>query len=129
MKNKKFDDLIISLSACRNINDGRTRYKELKNKRKLLSNLEENNPLWTFCNVLGNKTRVHLLELLIDDEYCVCELAVILNKAQPTISHHLRILEKANLIRAWKKGKFAFYVLIKEELEKRLNLLKEKFLN
>ena len=50
-----------------------------------------------------------MFNALKEKDRCVCELEVILNKSQPSISHHLRILEGAGLIRGWKKGKFTYY--------------------
>jgi ArsR family transcriptional regulator len=67
-----------------------------------------------------------LIESLKKKEYCVCELEAILNKAQSTISHHLRELEKIGLIRGWKKGKFTHYKLLKEKLRYYINLLEEE---
>lgn len=64
-----------------------------------------------------------------EEDYCVCKLEVILNKSQPTISHHLRILEETNLIKAWKRGIYAFYVFNKAQFEQDTVLLKEIFLD
>ena len=47
---------------------------------------------------------------------------MILDKSQSTISHHLRKLERANLIKSWKKGSYTYYGLEKEQL----NLYLEK---
>ena len=41
---------------------------------------------------------------------------MILDKSQSTISHHLRKLERANLIKSWKKGSYTYYGLEKEHL-------------
>ena len=81
----------------------------------------------TFLNALGNKERLTILTALNDKERCVCELEAILDKSQPSISHHLRELEKVGLIRGWKKGKYTYYTLIKKEFEKYLTSLNKKF--
>ncbi|MFX0009496.1 MAG: ArsR/SmtB family transcription factor [Candidatus Hermodarchaeota archaeon] len=69
-----------------------------------------------FFSVLGNKERLIIVTVLKDKDRCVCELEAILDKSQPSISHHLRELEKLNLIRGWKKGKFTYYSLLKDNL-------------
>ena len=62
-----------------------------------------------FLNAIGNKERLTILNILKNKERCVCELEAILDKSQPSISHHLRILEAIGIIRGWKKGKFTYY--------------------
>jgi ArsR family transcriptional regulator len=42
---------------------------------------------------------------------CVCELITALSMTQPTTSHHLRILEEADLVKSRKEGKWVFYSL------------------
>lgn len=71
-----------------------------------------------FSNVLGNVTRLKIVQLLNDKDYCVCELEAILDKAQSSISHHLKILERMKIIRGIKKGYFTHYELIKEQFQK-----------
>jgi len=94
--------------------------KDLKFNQKLIS-------LSTFLNALGNKERLTILTALKDKDRCVCELEAILDKSQPSISHHLRELEKVDLIRGWKKGKYTYYTLLKKEFEKYLANLNQEF--
>ena len=70
-----------------------------------------------FLSVLGNKDRLLIIKTLKErGEQCVCELELLLDKSQPSISHHLRNLERIGLIRGWKKGKFTYYNLEEEIL-------------
>ncbi|MGQ4875629.1 MAG: ArsR/SmtB family transcription factor [Promethearchaeia archaeon] len=128
MTQKSKEDILSSLKMCRDISDVNTRYKNLREIGEKLRSENNASDLWNFCNALGNKTRLNILKLLSDEELCVCEIEVILNKSQPAISHHLRILEKANLIRGWKKGKFTFYVFNKEIFKQGIDLLKNVYL-
>lgn len=68
-----------------------------------------------------------LIQIIKDKDYCVCELEITLNKSQPSISHHLKLLEKAELIREWKKGKFTHYSLMKEQFKRYLDTLNNNF--
>ena len=64
---------------------------------------------------LGDETRLKIIHLLKRRDMCVCELIVALNTAQPTMSHHLKVLENARLIKRMKKGKWVFYGLKDED--------------
>jgi len=62
-----------------------------------------------FFKALGDETRLKILELLQIREMCVCEIMVALDLTQPATSHHLGILENANLIRRRREGRWVFY--------------------
>ncbi len=81
-----------------------------------------------FLNALSNMKRLIILNILKEKDRCVCELEAILDESQPSISHHLKILENAGLIRGWKKGKFTHYDVIRERLEKNLNQLQQELI-
>jgi DNA-binding transcriptional ArsR family regulator len=57
----------------------------------------------------SDPTRLKILKLLTHRKMCVCELNLAINTSQPTISHHLNILENAGLIRSGRQGKWIFY--------------------
>ncbi len=71
---------------------------------------------------LGDPTRLRILGLLTEREMCVCEIMVALELTQPTASHHLKILENVELIKARKEGKWVFYSL--HDLHKTVALIK-----
>ena len=58
---------------------------------------------------VGEPNRMKILLLLSKGEMCVCELESALGLPQPTISHHLGVLEQANLLQRNKKGRWVFY--------------------
>ncbi len=58
---------------------------------------------------VGDANRMKILLLLSKREMCVCELESALKLPQPTVSHHLGILEQADMLRRSKKGRFVFY--------------------
>lgn len=61
--------------------------------------------------VFGDKTRVRILLLLQDGELCVDEIVVKTNMEQSAISHQLRILKEAHLIKSRKVSRFSYYSL------------------
>lgn len=61
--------------------------------------------------IMGDSTRCNILCALSQNEMCVCALAVLLNMTKSAISHQLRILREANLVRSRREGKNVFYSL------------------
>ncbi len=69
--------------------------------------------------VVADPARLRLLSRLAalpDQEACVCDLTEPLGLAQPTVSHHLRLLHGAGLVTRDKRGTFAYYRLVPERL-------------
>jgi DNA-binding transcriptional ArsR family regulator len=60
---------------------------------------------------VGEPTRIKIIMLLSRREMCVCELEAALGLAQPTMSHHLGVLERVNLLERRKSEKWVFYRL------------------
>ncbi|MDU4962399.1 MAG: metalloregulator ArsR/SmtB family transcription factor [Sporomusaceae bacterium] len=61
--------------------------------------------------ILGDCTRINILQLLIKREMCVCDIAGALSMGQSAISHQLRVLRAARLVKFRKEGKEAWYSL------------------
>ena len=90
--------------------------------------LEENKTfeaIEKFTLALASKERLIIINALKEQDRCVCELETILDKSQSTISHHLRKLVVAGLIQGYKKQKFTYYHLFKEEFVKNLDILNQ----
>lgn len=111
---KSRDKIIETLSSCSDIDDPDEYYDELVDFSKKSRKDDDFRFMLNILNALGNMDRLLILHALKKKDRCVCELEAILNKTQPAVSHHLKILEKANLIHGWKKGKFTHYSLINQ---------------
>ena len=64
--------------------------------------------------LLGDKTRLTIVSLLLNDECCVCELVEILEMSQPSISQHIKKLKSENLLKERRQGQWIFYRINKE---------------
>lgn len=62
-----------------------------------------------FANAIADVTRFRVIHLLFDQTLCVCELAEILQMPQSTLSSHLRVIQKADLLDCERQGKWLFY--------------------
>jgi len=58
---------------------------------------------------VGDSNRIKILLLLSKREMCVCELEAAMGLPQPTVSHHLGLLEQADLVERTKKERWVFY--------------------
>jgi ArsR family transcriptional regulator len=70
-------------------------------------------------SALADPARLRILSILAaapDGEVCVCDFVGPVGKAQPTISHHLRILGEAGLVHGDRRGKWVWYSLDRERL-------------
>ncbi|MHA1375644.1 MAG: ArsR/SmtB family transcription factor [Promethearchaeota archaeon] len=125
MKEKRESEIKIMLCACKECSNSSVFFNNLL---KLGNELEENktlDALEKFTLALASKERLIIINALKEQDRCVCELEAILNKSQSTISHHLRKLVVAGLIQGYKKQKFTYYHLFKEELVKNLDILNQ----
>lgn len=68
--------------------------------------------------VLADPVRLRLLSLIAarDGETCACELVDVLDRTQPTISHHLAVLHDAGLLAREKRGRWVWYRTVPERL-------------
>lgn len=61
--------------------------------------------------VLGDPTRARILCALSISELCVCDLSCILDMSQSAVSHQLRILKQARIVKNRRSGKVVYYTL------------------
>lgn len=66
--------------------------------------------------VFGDSTRIRILCALLDREMCVGDLAEVLDAGQSAVSHQLRILRTAGLVRPRREGKTIYYALDDEHV-------------
>lgn len=64
-----------------------------------------------FFKAFSDKTRLRILAALVSAELCVCDIASLLNMSQSAISHQLRFLKQARLVKSRKNGKTVYYAL------------------
>ncbi len=62
-----------------------------------------------FAKAMADETRQHILSLLQTGEMNESEIVAHLDLTQPTISHHLALLRRANLVLTRPEGKYVFY--------------------
>jgi ArsR family transcriptional regulator len=68
--------------------------------------------------VLSDPVRLRLLSLISsrDGESCACDLVGVLDRSQPTVSHHLSVLHDAGLVTREKRGRWVWYTVDRERV-------------
>lgn len=74
-------------------------------------------PVAQLFKLLGDETRAGILSALAKEEMCVCDLAALLGRSVSNVSHHLRLLRGARLVRYRKEGKQVIYALDDEHVQ------------
>lgn len=89
---------------------------------ELLSNQE----MAHIFKVLGDETRLQIVQLLQHNELCGCHLLAHFAITQPTLSYHMKQLVAIDLVQTEKKGKWVHYNLNGEQYEKVKQFFHEK---
>ena len=67
--------------------------------------------------VFGDTTRVKILFALFTAEMCVCDITAVLGLTQSAVSHQLRVLKQARLVKCRREGKMVYYSLDDEHVK------------
>ncbi len=100
------DDQAIATVCCPPLLAGRLQSKDA-------------NQLASVFRVLGEPARLLILSLIAaqpNQEVCACELVETLGLAQPTVSHHLKVLYESGLLTKERRGTWIYYRILPEKL-------------
>lgn len=81
---------------------------------KVRANMPDEDPIYEVAElfkVFGDSTRARIICALTVSELCVCDLSCLLNMSQSAISHQLRILKQARMVKNRRSGKAVYYSL------------------
>lgn len=116
--------MIIQMNGGDIMNDESNK-QALKNHEELVNNVREHLPedkqveaLSDLFKVFGDATRARIMSCLEVRDLCVCDIAEILNMTVSAVSHQLRVLRTAKLVKATKMGKEVMYSLDDDHVAK-----------
>ena len=82
-----------------------------------------------FFRIFGDSTRIKILWALDKSELCVCDIAALISMTKSAVSHQLKVLRDARLVKSRREGKVIFYSLaddhVKDIFEKAVEHLGE----
>lgn len=93
-------------------------HEEVVNRTR--NNMPEEESLYDLAElfkVFGDTTRIKILYALFSSEMCVCDIAALLGMTQSAISHQLRVLKQARLVKYRREGKIVYYSLDDSHIE------------
>ena len=67
--------------------------------------------------IFGDSTRIRILYVLFEAEMCECDIAALLGMTQSAISHQLKALKNARLVKSRREGKTVFYALADDHVK------------
>ena len=100
------------------IQDGRA----VERAMKKMPEKKDIDALAAFYKVMADNTRLRLLMALEHGELCATDLANVTNMSRSAVSHQLKSLKEAHLVRARKEGKTVYYELDDEHIHKVLTV-------
>lgn len=87
--------------------------------KKVTENMPEDEILYELAElykIFGDCTRIKIIYALFESEMCVCDIAAMFNMTISAISHQLRILKRARLVKYRREGKTVLYSLADEHV-------------
>jgi ArsR family transcriptional regulator len=78
-----------------------------------------------FYRALADRTRLRLLNLLGDEEVCVCFFVEVLGMSQPKVSRHLAYLRRAGVVASRREGKWMHYRVVEPRDESAARVFRE----
>lgn len=67
------------------------------------------------CKALSDQNRLQIIHFLTYGEQCACKLLEQMKITQPTLSHHMKVLENCSLVISRRKGKWSHYSLNRDQ--------------
>lgn len=94
----------------------------VRETKEKLSDKDEYISLASLFKMFGDGTRVQILHALRLHEMCVCDIAALLGITKSAVSHQLKALRLANLVKFRRDGQVVYYSLADDHVEKILDI-------
>ncbi|MCD8327518.1 MAG: metalloregulator ArsR/SmtB family transcription factor [Ruminococcus sp.] len=91
--------------------------EKIKKIQEDLLGFEEAYDLSELFKVLGDATRLRILFTLLQSEMCVCDIVELLDVTQSAVSHQLRVLKQARLVKYRREGKSVIYSIADDHVK------------
>ena len=94
----------------------------VKDTRSKMQPKEDYMELAALFKMFGDGTRVQILHALEQNEMCVCDLAVLLGLTKSAVSHQLKVLRLANLVKFRREAQVVYYSLADDHVKEIIDI-------
>jgi ArsR family transcriptional regulator, lead/cadmium/zinc/bismuth-responsive transcriptional repressor len=95
--------------------------EKVKKTKQLLPSDETFTILAETFGALADSNRAKILHSLVDQELCVCDIAMVIGTSESAVSQHLRILRTLRLVKQRKEGRMMYYSLADNHIKQLLD--------
>jgi len=99
--------------------------KKVRTAKMKLENADQILEMADIFKLLGEPTRLKIVLAIMNSEICVCDLAASMESNISTISHQLRLLRNARLVKYRKNGKMVFYSIDDSHINNAIKQIRE----
>ena len=99
--------------------------KKVEEAREKIKDLDQVHEMADIFKLLGEPTRLKIILALNKSELCVCDLAAAIDSTISAVSHQLRLLRNARLVKYRKAGKLVYYSIEDEHIDTLIEQVKE----
>lgn len=96
--------------------------KKVKETFKTLPQLEDISQMADIFKALSDPSRLKIVLTLLNQEHCVCDIAVICSQTDSAISHQLRILRTLKIVKNRREGKIIYYSIDDDHVVSLINM-------
>lgn len=96
--------------------------KKVKETFKTIPQLEDISQMAEIFKALSDPSRLKIVLALLNQEHCVCDIAVICNQTDSAISHQLRILRTLKIVKNRRDGKIIYYSIDDDHVVSLINM-------
>ena len=90
-----------------------------------LPSTDQTNLTAELFKALSDPTRLRIVQSLLIDELCVCDISAVIDISISAISHQLRLLRSMKIVKNRKEGKMVYYSLTDEHIRELINIADE----
>ena len=95
---------------------------KVKKTLKTIPRLEDISQMADIFKALSDPSRLKIVLALLDQEHCVCDIAVICNQTDSAVSHQLRILRTLKIVKNRREGKTIYYSIDDDHVVSLINM-------
>ena len=85
--------------------------EKIQKLEQILPDKEMTKKMAEIFKALADPTRLHIVQALLEEELCVCDISAVVNLSISAISHQLRLLRTMHIVKFRKQGKMVYYSL------------------